>query len=113
MKGPYHYPPGTNLFAPVPRNAMGLTARQCDVLKLLLDGNSNKDIARTLKLSEGTVKVHVTDLLHELEVPTRFKLYVAVAKLFGQPALSTFVESPERGIRPNSPGGAAARATAF
>lgn len=51
--------------------ASALTARQRDVLALLVQGKSNKDIARTLTLGEGTVKVHVAALFRNLGVNTR------------------------------------------
>lgn len=52
-------------------SASGLTARQRDVLGLLVEGKSNKEIARTLTLGEGTVKVHVAALFRNLGVNTR------------------------------------------
>jgi DNA-binding NarL/FixJ family response regulator len=48
-----------------------LTSRQCDVLRGLAGGLSNKEIASRLHLSEATVKRHVADILTRLELPTR------------------------------------------
>lgn len=48
-----------------------LSRRQRQVLDLVADGRSNKEIARTLSLGEGTVKIHVTALLRALGVPNR------------------------------------------
>lgn len=52
-------------------SAAGLTPRQRDILALLVQGKSNKEIARTLNLSEGTVKVHMAALFRNLGVHTR------------------------------------------
>lgn len=49
----------------------GLTARQCDVLRLLREGQSNKRIARALNLREATVKVHVRQIMRRLGVANR------------------------------------------
>jgi DNA-binding NarL/FixJ family response regulator len=43
-----------------------LSEREADVLRLLADGRSNREIAGTLHLAEGTVKNHVTNLLGKL-----------------------------------------------
>ena len=43
-----------------------LTARERDVLRLMATGKSNKDIARALYITEGTVKVHVNNILNKL-----------------------------------------------
>lgn len=48
-----------------------LTHRQYDVLALLGQGKSNKDIADTLGISEGTVKVHVGAILKVLGATNR------------------------------------------
>lgn len=48
-----------------------LTPRQRQVLDLIAAGQSNKEIARSLSLGEGTVKIHVTALLRALGVPNR------------------------------------------
>ncbi len=55
------------------RNAVSLTARQTDVLRLLREGRSNKEIGRKLGLSEKTVKVHVTALFKALNVANRIQ----------------------------------------
>jgi DNA-binding NarL/FixJ family response regulator len=48
-----------------------LTARQRDVLAVLLQGKSNKAICRVLNLAEPTVKNHVTAILKALKVTNR------------------------------------------
>jgi DNA-binding NarL/FixJ family response regulator len=48
-----------------------LTARQKEVLYLLSEGRSNRDIADILNLTEGTVKVHITAIFKILEVRNR------------------------------------------
>ncbi|MBX3604593.1 MAG: response regulator transcription factor [Piscinibacter sp.] len=48
-----------------------LTPRQLEIRSLLRQGMSNKLIARTLNISEGTVKNHVTDILKTLKASNR------------------------------------------
>lgn len=48
-----------------------LTPRQRDVLELIVQGMSNKEIARALDLGEGTVKVHVAALFRALGITSR------------------------------------------
>lgn len=55
--------------APEPRPqplVVPLSSRELDVLRLLADGRSNREIATTLFLAEGTVKNHVTNVLGKL-----------------------------------------------
>jgi DNA-binding NarL/FixJ family response regulator len=59
---------------------LGLTQRQSDVLELLVQGKPNKTICRDLKLSEGTVKVHVSAILKALNVHSRSQAIVELAK---------------------------------
>ncbi|MBX5479327.1 MAG: response regulator transcription factor [Pyrinomonas methylaliphatogenes] len=48
-----------------------LTAREMEVLRLIVDGKSNKEIAAALHVSEGTVKIHVNNILSKLGVSDR------------------------------------------
>lgn len=48
-----------------------LTPRQLDVLELIRKGASNKEIARNLKVAEGTVKMHCVAIFRELGVSNR------------------------------------------
>jgi DNA-binding CsgD family transcriptional regulator len=49
----------------------GLTAREAEILGLLSSGRTNRQIAATLFISERTVGVHVSRILHKLGVPNR------------------------------------------
>ena len=59
---------------------LGLTQRQSQVLRLLVQGMPNKLICRDLKLSEGTVKVHVSAILRALNVHTRAQAIVELSR---------------------------------
>lgn len=59
---------------------LGLTLRQSDVLRLLVQGKPNKLICRDLSLSEGTVKVHVSAILRALNVHTRTQVVIELAR---------------------------------
>lgn len=50
---------------------LALTTREIEILGLIVDGMSNKEIAATLYISEKTVKNHITSLLRKLEVDDR------------------------------------------
>ena len=54
-------------------NDHALTGRQQEVLQCLIDGHSNKEIARQINCAESTVKAHVTAVLKTLGVPNRNK----------------------------------------
>lgn len=53
-----------------------LTPRESEILGLLAEGQSNKAIARTLGISDGTVKLHVKAILRKLEVHSRVEAAV-------------------------------------
>ena len=56
---------------PAGADPSGLTPRQRDVLDLLLQGHPNKQIARSLGLTEGTVKIHIAAILRALQARNR------------------------------------------
>ena len=75
-------PRGEGLNPAVVEQAMSiLTPRQREVLSLLGEGKSNKEIARILELAEGTVKLHVTAILKALNVNNRTRAVVAAAQM--------------------------------
>ena len=58
-----------------------LSGRETEVLALIAKGQSNKEIATALGVTESTVKLHVTNILTKLEVNTRTEaLVVAVQR---------------------------------
>lgn len=54
-----------------PESTEELTERENDVLRLLAQGQSNKQIARSLSIAEKTVKTHVSNILSKLGVQSR------------------------------------------
>lgn len=62
------------------RMASQLSNRELEVLALIGKGKSNKEIAAELHLVEGTVKVHVTNILGKLGVADRTQAILAAVK---------------------------------
>jgi two-component system nitrate/nitrite response regulator NarL len=62
------------------RELAQLTEREREVLHCLADGQSNKRIARSLSITEGTVKVHVKNLLKKLNFRSRVEAAVWMAQ---------------------------------
>jgi DNA-binding NarL/FixJ family response regulator len=60
---------------------LGLTARQIEVLALMMRGKSNKAICRILNLAEPTVKNSVTAILKALKASNRTEAVVRVGAL--------------------------------
>jgi DNA-binding NarL/FixJ family response regulator len=58
-----------------------LTPRQIEVLKMLVNGHSNKTIAARLGLAEATVKMHVTAILSRLGVSNRTQAALQAEKM--------------------------------
>lgn len=80
--------------ASCPPTADALTGRQQEVLNLIVQGRSNKEIARILRLGEGTVKVHVAALFGKLGVRRRSAVAVAGARF-----IAAAVERSDSGSR--------------
>ena len=72
---------------PMAESPAGLTGRQQEVLDLLAQGRSTKDIARRMQLGIGTVKVHLTGVYRALGARNRTEAVAkAAAGRFGSPA---------------------------
>ncbi len=63
-----------------------LTMREKEVLRLIARGNSNKEIAASLQISEKTVKNHVTNILQKLHLSDRTQaaLYAVRRRMAGE-----------------------------
>ena len=61
--------------------AKGLTARQSEVLELIAQGKSNKQIAYEMNVSEATVKLHINALLRSLKVTNRTQAVIRAQKI--------------------------------
>ena len=87
LDGGVYLPPGSTVSAVPPPaagitpQALGLSPRQADVLRLLIDGQPNKQICRVLDLSESTVKTHLAAVFRRLDVNTRTQAVLAAARL--------------------------------
>jgi DNA-binding NarL/FixJ family response regulator len=60
---------------------VGLTERHMEVVALMMQGKSNKAIARVLDVAEPTVKHHVTAILKALKVANRTEAVIAVGEM--------------------------------
>ena len=54
----------------------GISERELDVIRLIAEGLSNKEIAASLYLSEGTVRNYLTTILDKLNLRDRTQLAV-------------------------------------
>lgn len=59
-----------------PQRVLNISPREREVLRLLVDGCSNREIAHDLGITEPTVKAHVAQLMRKLGVPNRTALSV-------------------------------------
>ncbi len=58
-----------------------LTNRQAEVLGLIAEGKSNKQIAYEMNVSEATVKLHINALLRSLKVTNRTQAVITAQKI--------------------------------
>jgi DNA-binding NarL/FixJ family response regulator len=56
---------------PAAKRSHGLSSREIEVLRLVVEGVSNQEIGDRLCISPFTVKRHITNILTKLDVPTR------------------------------------------
>ncbi|MGQ0670487.1 MAG: response regulator transcription factor [Actinomycetota bacterium] len=78
-----------------------LTQRETDILALLAEGKSNRDISRGLFLSEKTVKAHLAAVFRKLGVSNRTQAAMAAVSMGIGPGLP-FVEVPNAASGPGS-----------
>ncbi len=62
---------------------MILTRREKQVLDVLMQGRTNKNIARCLNISDFTVRDHVSSLLAKYGVENRMMLIIVVGRMGG------------------------------
>jgi len=70
-----------------------LSHRELEILRLLIEGNSNKVIGRKLEITDGTVKVHLRTIFHKLKVESRLQAAMWAAK-------NNIFAAPEPGVVP-------------
>ena len=56
--------------------AHGINEREKEIIRLIADGNSNKEIAAELYLSEGTVRNYLSSILNKLQLRDRTQVAV-------------------------------------
>ena len=91
LAGDIYFPPGLGnghggscSAAPALSGALqnsGLTTRQLEVARLLVQGCPNKAIAGMLAMSEGTVKVHIAAIFRAFNVTNRTEAVLAIQRL--------------------------------
>lgn len=57
-----------------------LTKRECQILQLLAEGNSNRSVSEKLYISEKTVKNHVSNILQKMKVNDRTQAVVTAIR---------------------------------
>lgn len=63
-----------------PRNSLQLTPRELQVVELIAEGMSNKEIASTLHIATHTVKSHVHNILEKLTLNSRLQIAAYIRK---------------------------------
>ena len=76
MAGESVYPSNSPVISLGNAVSIDLTDREIDVLRLLTDGASNKEIADKLDISERTVKMHITHMIQKTGFRSRLELAV-------------------------------------
>lgn len=81
LGGDRHYLAPAPELTTAARNHVKLTNRQLSVLRLLAEGQTNKEIARSLSISPATVKVHMAQIFGLLSVTNRTEAVMKALKL--------------------------------
>jgi DNA-binding NarL/FixJ family response regulator len=83
LSGGICLPPGYGETVQGEKNAQlpNLTHRQLEVLRFMAQGNSNKEIARELGISENTVRVHISAIISALDATNRTEAAYSAMRL--------------------------------
>ena len=68
---------------PPPDDVAPLTERELEISRLISEGAANREVARTLFITEGTVRNHVTNALRKLDLRDRTQLALWYARTHG------------------------------
>jgi two-component system nitrate/nitrite response regulator NarL len=71
--------PSTKNFSDFAQPFSELSGRQQEVIALVCDGLSNGEIAKKLRVAEGTIKIHLHAIFEKLGVRSRMELMIALA----------------------------------
>lgn len=82
------------------RPASSLTQRETDILSLLSEGKSNRDISRALFLSEKTVKAHLAAIFRKLGVTNRTQAAMAAVSMGIGPGFNPQFGARASGAKP-------------
>jgi DNA-binding NarL/FixJ family response regulator len=63
-----------------PRRSFGLTQREIEVVGLVTEGCSNREVASRLSITEDTVKRHLTNIFDKVGMSTRLELALFALK---------------------------------
>ena len=69
-----------------------LSIREQQIIRLLMNGKTNKEIAIAIKISEKTVKHYMTALMQKLQVRNRLEVVIA-AQRFGEAQMAAKLHS--------------------
>jgi two-component system nitrate/nitrite response regulator NarL len=69
-------------YDPATKNPRSLTVRERQIIEVLSDGATNKEIGRQLNLAEGTVKVHLHRIYRKLGIANRTALAILAHQNF-------------------------------
>ena len=78
--GQHYFPPEIASRLPEQLRQTKLTSRELEVLQMIANGRSNKEIGDVFGIVEGTVKVHVTNLLEKLHAADRTQAVTIAVK---------------------------------
>jgi DNA-binding NarL/FixJ family response regulator len=74
----------------------GLTPRQVEIVRCIGRGMRNKEVASRLKITEGTVKIHLRDIYRKLNISSRVELALyATSRGLTPPQNRTFPDTPK------------------